>query len=169
MKAYKEGNSIRVKENGVTILSYSFKTGRYKGDRNNYEAEVTLKKKRSEVIMSQGPITNGKDLLLIDGGQVSIQKIINKRMPIAGIGYEDIKLSSYFNSWLLEQATEVIGGNKKMEVLHKLTFYKPQHWALDRIFIQKSRQGNGRTYLTYCAGQDAQWELNELRKYLYKL
>lgn len=165
MKAYKEGNSIRVKENGKTILSYSFKTGQYKGDKSNYDVESMLQKKISQTILKKGPIDNTVDLLLIDGGQVSIQQILNGRMSVKGIGYQEVEFSNFFKDFLIRKAIEAIGGRKPQLIRRALRF-KPQHWALERIFINKYR---GETSVTYCAGQDAQWELNDLRKYLYNI
>ena len=104
----------------------------------------------------------------VAGYQVSAQNLLNERIHLKTTGWSKIKLTEEFRNELCEMLADQIGGhyNTKQTVEKCLKFRKPQHWALDRFFLSKYQKSDAR--ISYCAGQDATWEMRQLRDYLKK-
>lgn len=117
-------------------------------------------------------INSLKELLILgEGEQLSAQEIINKRVRIGG-RWTEVEFTIEFYNNVIPLIVGVIGGQKKSKerIESALRFSKPQHWALGRIFFTeyKNKVGVKSIYCSYCAGQDGQFELSLLRKYLLK-
>lgn len=97
--------------------------------------------------------------------QLTLQNIINGQYYDNKKGWIKVP-KSIDTDHLIEMAVGVIGGNKKGRIRMMLKHYLPQHWAIDRVHFDLGR--SGKIYCSYCAGQDYPYELNQLRKYLYK-
>jgi len=105
--------------------------------------------------------------LKVAGGQITAQQLLNERMYLKTTGWSKIQLSTDFRDELINTITfEIVGGraHTKERVYNRLKFENPQHWALDRIFVSKYKNNPARLY--YCAGQDATYEIKQLREYL---
>tara|TARA_R110000782_G_scaffold145379_1_gene238115 strand:+ start:390 stop:791 length:402 start_codon:yes stop_codon:yes gene_type:complete len=101
--------------------------------------------------------------------QTSAQNLLNERIHLKTTGWTKVKLTPEFKQELCEMLANQIGGQWKSKniVENCLKFRNPQHWALDRFFLSKYNKGNAR--ISYCAGQDATWEMRQLRNELKKL
>ena len=98
--------------------------------------------------------------------QTSAQDLLNERIHLKTTGWSKVRLTEKFKEELCEMLSEKIGGqfNTRQTVEKCLKFRNPQHWALDRFFLSKYKKSDAR--ISYCAGQDATWEMRELRKHL---
>ena len=102
----------------------------------------------------------------VAGSQTSAQHLLNGRMYLKTTGWSKVNLTDDFKRQLCDMLTIQIGGihATKQTVERCLLFRSPQHWALDRFFLSKYNKSNAR--ISYCAGQDATWEMRDLRNYL---
>ena len=98
--------------------------------------------------------------------QTSAQDLLNERLYLKTTGWSRVQLTEEFKRQLCDMLTQQIGGihRTKETVERCLLFRSPQHWALGRFFLSKYNKSNAR--ISYCAGQDATWEMRELRNYL---
>lgn len=112
-------------------------------------------------------IHNESELIeFIRDNQTSMQKVLNNRAYIKGIGWGEVQFSYEIKKLLIDKAVNVIGGRNSLKVRRFLNNGTYQHWALDRLFITCY---NNVINVDYCAGQDYVWELNNLRQYIYKV
>lgn len=104
----------------------------------------------------------------VKGNQLSAQDLLNENMYLKTTGWSKVKLTDKFKEDLVEKIVEIAGGqhNTKRTTRMVLNHRKPQHWALDRIFIEKYGK---RVVMSYCAGQDYTYEMAQLRKHLKAL
>tara|TARA_R110002020_G_scaffold328142_1_gene544061 strand:+ start:728 stop:1093 length:366 start_codon:yes stop_codon:yes gene_type:complete len=102
----------------------------------------------------------------VSGSQVSAQELLNGRMYLKTTGWSKVNLTEEFRNQLCDMLTIQIGGrHATKEIVERcLRFRSPQHWALGRFFLSKYKKSNAR--ISYCAGQDATWEMKQLRNYL---
>lgn len=105
----------------------------------------------------------------VAGSQTSAQELLNGRMYLKTTGWTEVKLTDEFRRQLCDMLTHQIGGiHRTKEIVERcLLFRSPQHWALGRFFLSKYNKSGAR--ISYCAGQDATWEMRELRNYLKKV
>ena len=96
--------------------------------------------------------------------QVTGQELINGRTHVFG-HWQEIHLSDELRQNICNDIAETLGGQSKTkaQIKNVLRFGRPQHWGLNRVFIEKY---TGDAYLKYCAGQDQVWETREIRKAL---
>lgn len=101
------------------------------------------------------------------GTQVTAQDVLNRRLYIKGEGWQDIELSAQLGEDIASNLSELFGGHTatKNRIKSVLNYSRPQHWGLKRTVIED--YGNGARWC-YIAGQDGQWEANEIRTSLKK-
>ena len=101
------------------------------------------------------------DQILKNTTQTSAQQILNGRIYLKNKGWADIKVTPELREQVIDEVVDIAGGHTKTReaMWRTLTYQSPQHWALDRIFVEK---GNPPT-LRYCAGQDYTYEMGQLR------
>lgn len=101
------------------------------------------------------------------GHQLNAQELINRRAHING-KWQDFQVSDELSAEINDRIVEVLGGQAKtMSVIRRaLKYSTPKHWGLCRIFVEK--YGESPIRFSYCAGQDYQAELAQIRKYLSK-
>ena len=95
----------------------------------------------------------------LESQQVNIQDLLNGRMYIKGKGWSDIQLSSELKQDICGKVAKLLGGINvtKNKVFHNLMTERKQHWGLSRMFIETPER------ITYCAGQDYPYEMNQIR------
>jgi hypothetical protein len=100
-----------------------------------------------------------------EGRQINAQEILNGRAHILG-QWQSITLSNKLRDEVVESVASSVNarGENKFRVLRCLRNEHPQHWALERFFLDK--YGDRPARLSYCAGQDMTWEMAQLRKKL---
>ena len=93
--------------------------------------------------------------------QITAQQVINKRLYINGLGWQSVDFSDEFSGWFIDEVGDLLGGRAatRHSVKLSLKYCKPQHWGLNRIFLEDRGW-------VYCAGQDYTSELNTIRKAL---
>ena len=103
----------------------------------------------------------------LNHGQLNAQDLLNGRIDIKFKGWVSVQLTPEFREELANLIAIVLGGHyaTKQRVIRSLTYGNPQHWGLERIFVEYSKTLKCH-YLTYCAGQDYPYECNEIRTYL---
>jgi hypothetical protein len=96
--------------------------------------------------------------------QITAQEILNGRTYING-QWQEITLSPDFRREICETLSELYGGRQttKNRVYRNLLNERRQHWGLGRTVV--CDYGSG-AHWSYIAGQDQQWESNEIRKAL---
>ena len=96
--------------------------------------------------------------------QITLQEILNGSVCLKDKGWSRLILSPVVREELIQQAINIFGG-RKSDTLHRALSMSPppQHWGLSRMIVKKHSQK-----LMYVAGQDYVWELNDIRKWLYK-
>ena len=99
-------------------------------------------------------------------GQVTAQQLINERMNLPRLGWSNVIVSDELLEEVAEQVSQMFGGRYTTRAAMKRTLLneRPQHWGLDRIFVEK--YGKGPAVLKYCAGQDRLTEEPTIRKAL---
>lgn len=97
--------------------------------------------------------------------QLTAQKILNGRAILNG-RYQDFAITPELRAQVIDKLTDAIGGRKDTpaRVRRCLTAERPQHWALERFYLEK--YGDRPAYLSYGAGQDQTYEMRALRQYL---
>lgn len=100
-------------------------------------------------------------------GQLTAQNIINGRIYSKN-GWEGFEINNELLKEVAEQVSNNLGGHQKTKdaVFNTILFRTPQHWGLDRMFIEER---SGRLIFIYCAGQDGQLEKSQIRTYLKNL
>lgn len=101
----------------------------------------------------------------VKGNQLSAQQLLNENMYLKTTGWSKVRLTDEFKEDLVDKIVEIAGGHHdtKRTIRMVLNHRQPQHWALDRIFIEKYGK---KVVISYCAGQDYTHEMAQLRKYL---
>jgi len=96
--------------------------------------------------------------------QVSVQNLINNRINTKK-GWENVKVTKEVIEQIAEQLSELIGGHgrTKATTYNNIINKRPQHWGLDRVFLEKT---NSTYILRYCAGQDYPYEIKTIRNYI---
>jgi hypothetical protein len=91
--------------------------------------------------------------------QLSVQQLLNNRVHLKNKGWTAIKLTEELTTEIIERTVEILGGHYKTRstVEKALKYREPQHWTLERMFINS--YGNG-AKISYCAGQDYTSEMN---------
>lgn len=94
--------------------------------------------------------------------QLTGQEIVNGRAYING-SWQDFEIEQGAKVELMKMISDTLGGQKKTKerILNNLLWGRPQHWGLNRVFF---REYNEKILCSYCAGQDYNWELNQIRK-----
>jgi len=94
-------------------------------------------------------------------GQITAQKLINRRLNINGKGWCDITYKDNLYFEICQKIADVLGGrgDSHKNILNTMLFSRPQMWGLDRIILNKGK-------FSYCAGQDYPSELRSIRKFL---
>lgn len=110
--------------------------------------------------------SNLNELLNCVDYQLTAQQLINKRVCLKGEGWANIELTTELKDYICNQIAETLGGRQatKQNVKNTLLYSTPQHWGLNRIFINK--YGDDFIKISYCAGQDYTAETNTIRKFL---
>lgn len=112
-------------------------------------------------------ISTLKQVWDLSDNQVTAQELLNGRLYLKGEGWTSVLLTNDFRNEIAENIAERLGGrqNTKNQVARvlKRNPHVPQHWGLSRFILQ---QVGERFYIGYVAGQDQQWESNEIRTYL---
>lgn len=122
-----------------------------------------LKYKDTETIV----IHNEEELKeLINGHQTSMYNVLNNRTYVKGIGHTTVMFSKDIKDKLIDLCMITIGGNKHSLVKRFLANGTYRHYTLERMFIECY---NGVISVNYCAGQDHTAELNDLRRFIYKV
>ncbi len=103
--------------------------------------------------------------------QVTAQELLNGRLYLKGKGWTKVKLSPELKKEVIDKIIETAGGFEKTKnkMLRSFEYSTPQHWAIARFLLSSYEHvRNGDAFFSYCAGQDQQWEMKELRKFLAK-
>lgn len=103
---------------------------------------------------------------LIKGHQTSIYNVLNNKAYTTGNGWSEVMFSKEVKDMLLALTVKVIGGNKPMSVRRFLANGTYRHYTLERMFIECY---DNIISVSYCAGQDHTYELNDLRRFIYKV
>ena len=100
-----------------------------------------------------------------ESGQITAQQILNGRAHVNG-HWQDIEISDELRTEVINAVVALVGGrgDTPATVRRTLRRERPQHWALDRFFVEK--YGDKPAKLSYCAGQDQTQEMRLLRDYL---
>ena len=100
-----------------------------------------------------------------ESGQITAQEILNGRAHVNG-QWQNIEVSDELRTVVIEAIVRMVGGrgDTPNTVRWRLKVERPQHWALDRFFVEK--YGDKPAKLRYCAGQDQTHEMRILRDYL---
>tara|TARA_R110000868_G_scaffold96843_4_gene266317 strand:- start:1266 stop:1628 length:363 start_codon:yes stop_codon:yes gene_type:complete len=100
-----------------------------------------------------------------EGRQINAQEIFNGRAHVFG-QWQEITVSDALRNEVVEHVASSANarGNNKFRVLRCLRNERPQHWTLERFFLDK--YGDRPARLSYCAGQDMTYEMAQLRKKL---
>ena len=106
-----------------------------------------------------------EQLKAAETGQITAQEILNGRAHV-NCHWQDIEISDELRTEVINAIVAMVGGrgDTPNTVRYRLKRERPQHWALERIFIQKYGEKPARLY--YCAGQDQTYEMKCLRDYL---
>lgn len=95
--------------------------------------------------------------------QATLHNVLASRMHISDVGYCSIKVPDNIFDEIIQDVVRQIGGRRQGDVEQALRFNRPSHWAIDRFIYSPAQKR-----FVYVAGQDQSWEMNDLRKYLYK-
>lgn len=97
--------------------------------------------------------------------QVTAQELLNGRSHIFG-EWQSIEITNDLREEIIDKIVETAGGRSRTKnyCRYCLRNERPQHWAIDRFLL--SKYGENPARLSYCAGQDMTWEMQNLRKYL---
>ena len=100
-----------------------------------------------------------------ESGQLTAQQILNGRAHVNG-HWQDMEISDELRTEVINAIATTVGGRGDTPdtVRRTLRIERPQHWALDRFFVEK--YGDKPAKLRYCAGQDQTYEMKCLRDYL---
>lgn len=106
-----------------------------------------------------------EELQALAYNQVNAQQIINGRIDTKLNGWESVKVSAELRKAVAERIAEILGGREttKGRISSAIRRGKPQHWGLERITIENYE---GKYFLEYTAGQDAQSERATIRTQL---
>ncbi len=114
-------------------------------------------------------LKNLKEVFAAADQQVTAQDLLNGRLYLKGKGWSEVKLSDELKETVISSIVETAGGREqtKVRMYAKMRNARPQHWAIARFLLSSYKTvRNGDPYFSYCAGQDQQWEMKELRKHL---
>jgi hypothetical protein len=104
---------------------------------------------------------------LLKDNQINIYNVLNNRAHVKGIGHTAVKFTEEIKGIIFRLAVETIGGRNPLKVRRFLNNGRHlKHFALERLILTNYDNKIG---LTYCAGQDYPAELQDLRKYIYKV
>ena len=95
--------------------------------------------------------------------QVTLYDVLRERMCVTDVGYVNVKIPNNIFDEIIQDVVRQIGGRRQGDVEQALRFNRPSHWAISRFIYSPSSKR-----FMYVAGQDQSWEMNELRKYIYK-
>ena len=106
-----------------------------------------------------------EQLKAAETGQITAQQLLNGRGHVSG-QWQSIEMSDDLRAEVIEAIVTLVGGrgDTPNRVRRCLSIERPQHWALDRFFVEK--YGDKPAKLRYCAGQDQTHEMRILRDYL---
>lgn len=110
---------------------------------------------------------NYQNALNNTGQQLTAQQLLNGRVYTKNKGWAKVQLSEEFREQVITDIVDLLGGrgNTKANVYRALNSpHPPQHWTLERMLIEQ--YGKSAPRLSYCAGQDYPYEINQGRTYL---
>jgi hypothetical protein len=95
--------------------------------------------------------------------QVTGQELLNGRTWTKKHGWSKVTLKPEFREQVINDIVNLFGGinRTKNNIRRNLTHERRQHWGLDRVLLVK--YGKNPARLTYCVGQDQNWENNVIR------
>lgn len=96
--------------------------------------------------------------------QATLDNVLSNRLYHELDGWVDIHIPSDIKDQILDQVCKIIGGRYKRTIREALLYRNPNHWAIPRFIYAPHRE-----QFEYVAGQDQSWEMNHLRRHLYKL